>query len=122
MRPQTRQEAAGLMEFTLLFAAAAGVGPLYYLASRRGEGLSDMALGGAITGLFVGRLVAMVSVGINPLTAPGDILIIRGGVSTVGATIAALAYVAWSGRKRPTGRTVRCRPALGGGCPPPSTS
>jgi len=89
------------MEFTLLFAAVAGVGPMWFFANRTTapEGLGDRALGAVITGLFVGRLTAMVGVGINPLTAIGDILIIRGGVSTIGATSGALGYLAWTGRK-----------------------
>lgn len=90
------------MEFTLLFAAIAGVAPMWLLASRaRGfPGLADRALGATIVGLFAGRLVAMIAVGINPIIAPGDILIVRGGVSTVGATAAALVYLAWTGRGR----------------------
>jgi prolipoprotein diacylglyceryltransferase len=89
------------MEVTLLFAAATGVAPLWLVAKRSGppDDLADRALGAAVIGLFAGRLVAMIEVGVNPLTSPGDIMIIRGGVSTVGATIAALATIAWSARR-----------------------
>lgn len=87
------------MEFTLLAAALTGVAALW-IALRLGGHLSefDRLLGAAAVGLFAGRLVAMVASGINPLTNPFDILIVRGGVSTVGAATGALAYLAWSAR------------------------
>ena len=98
------------MEFTLLFAALAGVAPLWLVASRTAEGAyghsgkewADTALGAAVVGLFAGRLVAMIGVGVNPLTAPADIIIVRGGVSTAGASVAALAFLAWTTRKLTT--------------------
>jgi prolipoprotein diacylglyceryltransferase len=100
------------MEFTLLYAALAGVLPLWVVASRTaasggrtgatsqgGRELADAALGAAVVGLFAGRLVAMIDVGVNPLTAPADIIIVRGGVSTAGASIAALLFSTWTVRK-----------------------
>lgn len=90
------------MEFTLLAAALTGVAALW-LALRRGGHVSefDRLLGAAAVGLFAGRLVAMIASGINPLTNPLDILIVRGGVSTVGAALGALVYLAWSTRNDP---------------------
>ena len=49
---------------------------------------------GAVVGLFAGRLASMIGSGINPLTSPFDILIVRGGVATGLAALAALATVA----------------------------
>jgi prolipoprotein diacylglyceryltransferase len=87
------------MEFTLLAAALTGVTALW-LALRLGDHVSefDRLLGAAAVGLFTGRLVAMIASGISPLTNPLDVLIVRGGVSTVCATAGALAYLVWSAR------------------------
>lgn len=95
------------MEFSLLGAAFIGMGSIYlvlYWEARRGNAadctrdLWDVALSAAVVGLFVGRLAAMVSNGVNPLTHPADILIVRGGVATGPATVGALATIAWLGR------------------------
>ena len=53
----------------------------------------------AVGGVLVGRVVAMASAGINPLTDPGQIVLIRSGVSTTGAALAALAIFAFLARK-----------------------
>ena len=91
------------MEFTLLFAAAIGVGvgalALRWEAARGNAAdcaadLWDVLIAGLVVGLFVGRLAAMIGAGLNPLTSLGDILIIRGGVATGPATVAGLATVA----------------------------
>lgn len=95
------------MEFSLLWAAAVGVGAVYgmlWLEARlRGEArdprLFEIVLAAGILGLVVGRLAAMITGGVNPITNPGDMLIVRGGVSTGPAALAAVAYVAWAGRK-----------------------
>ena len=60
--------------------------------------LWDVLLTAIIVGVGVGRLAAMALAGVNPLTNPGDILIVRGGVSTVAATLGALATVALMAR------------------------
>ncbi len=95
------------MEFTLLAAAATALGAVYltlWFEAGRGNVLGctrslwDIALGATIAGLLVGRLAAMVIDGVNPFTNPGDILIVRGGVATGWAALAALATVAWLGR------------------------
>ncbi len=95
------------MEFTLLGAALVAVlgvyGALWYEA-RRGNAaectrdLWDIALTAMIVGLAVGRLAAMVGDGVNPLTNPQDIVIVRAGVATGPAAAGALAWVAWAGR------------------------
>lgn len=88
------------MEFTLLWAALTGV-----VFARVGtrlwpEGLPDHAtdrmVGAAGAGLLVGRLTAMLTQGTNPLSHPGDILIVRGGVHTGAATIGAIVTYLWS--------------------------
>lgn len=91
------------MEFTLLWQAATGV--LVVLAvvrlqQRRGlvardVGLGDRMVGAAAAGLLVGRLSALVSQGVNPFLSPADILVVRGGVHTGTASLAALATLAW---------------------------
>ncbi len=95
------------MEFTLLGAVFVGIVPLYgvlYWEARRGNAaactrnLWDVALTAVIAGVVVGRIAAMISDGVNPLAHPGDLLIIRGGVATGPASLAALATVAWIGR------------------------
>ena len=95
------------MEFSLLGAVFVAVIPLYlvmYWEAKRGNAAScarnlwDVALAAMVSGLFVGRLAAMIGDGVNPLLNPADILIVRGGVATGPATIAALATVAWLGR------------------------
>jgi len=95
------------MEFTLLFAVAMAYGG--GLLALRGEAargnaadcagdLGGIMLTAAIVGLFVGRLAAMIGSGVNPLTSPIDVIIIRGGVATVPATLAALAAGAIAAR------------------------
>jgi prolipoprotein diacylglyceryltransferase len=95
------------VEFTLLGAMFVGVVPLYavlYWEAKRANAAScarnlwDVALTAIIVGAVVGRIAAMVSDGVNPLTHPADLIIIRGGVATGPAAVAALATVAWLGR------------------------
>jgi len=96
------------MEFTLLGAAAFGVAGLYAMlwfeAGRTNAAdctrqLWDVALGGAVAGLVVGRLGAMVLGGTNPVTNLGDILIVRSGVDTGIASLAALTTIGVLARK-----------------------
>lgn len=96
------------MEFTLLGAAAIGVGGLWGMlrweakrgnAARCAMSLWDLGLTAGAVGLLVGRLTEMVSIGINPLTDPAQIILIRSGVSTVGASIAALLTFAFLARR-----------------------
>ena len=95
------------MEFSLLGAVFVGVVPLYvvlYWEAKRANAASctrnlwDIALTAVIVGVFLGRIAAMVGDGVNPLTHPADLIIIRGGVATGPAAVAALAAVAWIGR------------------------
>ena len=52
--------------------------------------LWDLALLSAFVGLGVGRIGAMVAGGTNPLAHPLDVLILRGGVDTVLASVGAI--------------------------------
>ena len=79
------------MEFTLLWAAATGIGMAVVMANiekrwnliaAETAGVSDLILAAAVTGLVTGRLAAMMMAGTNPITHPGDILIVRSGVDT----------------------------------------
>ncbi|HDH03066.1 MAG TPA: hypothetical protein ENH15_02330, partial [Actinobacteria bacterium] len=45
-----------------------------------------------------GRLAAMIASGVNPIQRPGDIIIVRSGVATGWATMAALAWAVWASR------------------------
>jgi len=96
------------MEFTLLAAAAIAVGAFWLMLrweAKRGNAagcaldLWDAGLTAGAVGLLVGRLVAMAKVDINPLSDPAQIILVRSGVSTVGASIAALAMFAFLARK-----------------------
>lgn len=95
------------MEFTLLGAVFIAMVLLYvalYWEARRGNAAScsknlwDVALTAALVGVFVGRVAAMLSDGVNPLTHSADLIIIRGGVATGPAAVAALMTVAWIAR------------------------
>jgi len=95
------------VEFTLLGAVFIAVVPLYLVlrweaarsnAATCTRNLWDIALGAVVTGVFIGRLAAMIGDGVNPITHPGDILIFRGGVATGPAAVAAIATAAWFGR------------------------
>ncbi len=97
------------MEFTLLWAAATGIGLAVFMGKweeRLGlipeetGSLSDLVLGAAVAGLISGRLAAMFLSGTNPFTHPGDILIVRSGVDTGFASLGALTFVSLSSRRQ----------------------
>lgn len=97
------------MEFSLLWAAFGGVGALSLalrFMGRRDPSLCvrdlwEIAITAGVVGLAVGRLVAMVKGGTNPLAHPGDILLVRAGVDTAAASVAALLSAAWLTRANP---------------------
>jgi prolipoprotein diacylglyceryltransferase len=93
------------MEFTLLAAVMVGVAAAYACLAvihrsdaelRRATG--DLVVIGALAGIVVGRIWAMVAAGTNPITHPVDLFIVRGGVDPFAASIAALGVVGWSAR------------------------
>lgn len=90
------------MEFTLLWAVLTAV-VLTWLGlriwpDRVPEGAFDRLIGAGVVGLAVGRVAAMALQGINPITNPADLIIIRGGVHTGAATIAFIVMLSWSTR------------------------
>lgn len=96
------------MEFTLLGAAAVAVGGFWLMIrweAKRGNAagcavnLWDAGLTAVIGGVFIGRLISMTSSGINPFSDPGQILLVRSGVSTAGAAIGALGVFVFIVRK-----------------------
>ncbi len=96
------------MEFSLLAAAAIAAGAFWLMIrweAKRGNAVGcaldlwEAGITSAITGVFVGRLTAMISAGINPLTDPGQILLVRSGVSTVGAVMGTLAMYLFLARR-----------------------
>jgi len=90
------------MEFTLLWAALTAVSFAWVGTRIWNERLPDRAtdrmVGAAASGVFVGRLTAMLLQGTNPLTNPIDILFVRGGIHTGAATTAAIATYLWTAK------------------------
>ncbi|MBN2114181.1 MAG: prolipoprotein diacylglyceryl transferase [Acidimicrobiia bacterium] len=104
------------MEFTLLGAVAVAVVTfgvtLWFEAGRTNPAgssrrLGDAALAAALSGLLAGRLAAMVAGGNDPLAHPADIVVVRAGVDTGFAALAALAVLALYARHN-LWRTLDC--------------
>lgn len=91
------------MEFSLLWAALTAVATAWLGLRIWDERLPDRPMDHLITaaviGLVAGRLVAMVGDGVNPLTHPADIIIVRGGVETAAASLGFIATLVWGARK-----------------------
>jgi hypothetical protein len=96
------------VEFTLLFAAFFGIAGFWLMlrweAPRGNDAgcaadLWEIGLTASVVGVFVGRLAAMIGDGVNPITNPAYVLIVRAGVATGWAALAALATVSWMGRR-----------------------
>ncbi len=105
------------MEFTLLWAAltaAAGLWLGVRIFRNTSETAFDNLLAATVAGLAGGRVVAMISQGLNPLANPVDLLIVRGGVNTAAATSIAIAvFYLVSGRKISTMDTAAPAALLG---------
>ena len=95
------------MEFSLLGSAAIGVFGFWITLrweAKRGNAtgcavdLWDAGLVAATSGLFIGRIVSMIQDGINPLTNPLQIILIRSGVSTAAVVIGTLAVFVYVAR------------------------
>ena len=103
------------MEFSLLWAALSAVAAtwlgLQLWTERLPDRAADQLIAATLTGLLAGRLTAMVSQEINPLTNPAEIIVIRGGVSTAAASITFIAGLAWTTR-RSTGAVDALAPSI----------
>lgn len=96
------------MEFSLLGSAAIGVFGFWIMIrweAKRGNAAGcavdiwDAGLVAAVSGLFIGRIVSMVQTGVNPLTEPLQIMLMRSGVSTVAVVIGTLLVFSYLARK-----------------------
>jgi hypothetical protein len=90
------------VEFTLLWAVLTAVAlawlGLRIWSERVPDGGFDRLIGSGVVALVIGRVTAMALQGVNPITNPSDLIIIRGGVHTGAATVAFIASLAWSTR------------------------
>jgi prolipoprotein diacylglyceryltransferase len=95
------------MEFRLLFAAVVAIAAAVLvirfatrddLEQRRSR--VDLLLAAVMGGVLLGRIAAMLLGGTNPLLRPADLLIVRGGVEPMAATIGAVATVVALRRSR----------------------
>lgn len=98
------------MEFTLLAAAAIAGASAYAMlwwearhgnAARCTGNLWEIGVASVVAGIFIGRIVAMLIDGVNPFAHPTDVILVRSGVSTVGASLGALAVFGWLSRREP---------------------
>jgi prolipoprotein diacylglyceryltransferase len=98
------------MEFTLLGSAAIAAGAAYVMlwweakrgnAARCAGNLWETAIVSVVAGIFIGRIVAMLVDGVNPFAHPLDIMLVRSGVSTIGASLGTAAVFLWQSRKEP---------------------
>ena len=93
------------MEFTLLWAALtaflAAFVTIRITKPRVPDRPLDRLVLAALVGIAVGRIGAMLMQGTNPITSPGELLVVRGGVDTVWASLAGLTVLTWSLRRSP---------------------
>ena len=93
------------MEFTLLWAALtaflAALVTIRITKPRVPDRPLDRLVGAALVGMAAGRIGALLMQGTNPITHPGEFFVIRGGVDTVWASLAAVATLTWSLKKSP---------------------
>lgn len=94
------------MEFTLLWAALTAFAAAFVAIRLTRPAVPDRPLdriiGAAVAGIAVGRVAAVLMQGTNPLSNPGELLIIRGGVDTVFASLSGVAVFVWPLRRMPT--------------------
>lgn len=96
------------MEFTLLAAAAVAGAAAYVMlwweakhgnAARCTGNLWEIGLVSTVAGIFIGRIVAMLIDGVNPIAHPMDVILVRSGVSAVGASLGAAAVFVLQARR-----------------------
>lgn len=106
------------MDLTLLSRAAGALAAaslgLWLLRRRRppdyGGPFSDL-LGAVLAGLAAGRLVYVVAEGVDLLGRPLDFVMVRGGIASGPAGLAALGYLAWTCRSNLAARMDHLAPA-----------
>jgi prolipoprotein diacylglyceryltransferase len=90
------------VEFTLLWAVLTAVALAWLGLRIWHEGIPergfDWLLGATVFGLLIGRVTAMALQGVNPLTNPADLIIVRGGVHIGAASLVFIVTLAWSTR------------------------
>lgn len=98
------------MEFGLLanaaIAASAAWAVLWWEArhgnaDRCAGNLWEAGLAAVVAGIFGGRIIEMLLNEVMPWQHPADVVLVRAGVSTAGATVVALATFGWIGRREP---------------------
>jgi prolipoprotein diacylglyceryltransferase len=93
------------MEFTLLWAALTAFLAAFLAIRLTKPSIPDRPfdrlVGAALAGVAVGRVAAMLMQGTNPIASPGELLIIRGGVDTVWASLAGIGVLTWPLRRTP---------------------
>jgi prolipoprotein diacylglyceryltransferase len=91
------------VEFTLLGAVLVALGAMVLglkLERRpQPERAFDQLLSAVIVGAFIGRLAAMLQVGVNPFIDPLQIVLVRGGVHTGVAALATVSWLVWRQRR-----------------------
>ena len=106
------------MDLTLLARAAGALAAaslgLWLLRRRRPrdyEGPFSDLLGAVLAGLAAGRLVYVVAEGVDLLGRPLDFVMVRGGIASGPAALAALGYLAWTCRANLAARMDHLAPA-----------
>ena len=93
------------MEFTLLWAALTAFAAAFVTIRLTKPTIPDRPLdrmvAAAVAGIFVGRIAAVLMQGTNPLASLGELLIIRGGVDTVWASLTSLVVLVLPLRRTP---------------------
>lgn len=95
------------MEFTLLFSTLVAAAAIWVASRLRyrsdptavNNAAFEVVLNAAVIGLVTGRIWAMIAAGTNPITNLGDVIVVRGGVDPLGATLGALGALAWTNRR-----------------------
>ena len=90
------------MEFTLLWAVLTAAvfawGGLHIWDDRVPSDAGDRLLVASLLALIAGRITAMLVSGVNPLTHPADMIILRAGVDTAAASLVFIVSLAWTTR------------------------
>ncbi len=93
------------MDLTLVSRAATAmlvVAGTLWLTRRRRPGVAEAPfsdlLGAVLVGMAAGRVAYVVGEGINLISHPVEVLLVRGGITPVPAALGALGYLAWTCR------------------------